>query len=266
MRVFVKIVALVAVYQCLMGQGILYSSASGVHFMASILVPKEQFSDQYLRSVAAGYLRRRDFSVIALFFAVDASEMRHFWNAKMVDNMPYVLWRDAYNLRVEDKWLAADFIGLRGSGLLSIRNANGQVRRIVIGTRDKSGLLSADVPERILQVRVTSVPATDRKDVTFWIQTNQELGQSTGRRLLSILGDLPFDEVWVKVRNDPWFISDAAFPVFDIFQPGLTPPTHDEYWRSKTMVCSNRTLNSPTGACTVYSAKGGAPVTTPIRQ
>jgi hypothetical protein len=39
------------------------------------------------------------------------------------------------------------------------------------------------------------------------------------------------------VRNDPWFIKEADFPVVSPFLTEVNPPTEEEYARAAETVC-----------------------------
>ena len=62
-------------------------------------------------------------------------------------------------------------------------------------------------------------------------------GELTAELGIAITDDLarklPFEMLLLRVRNDPWFISEIGYPVFPAFFPELSPPTREQYmnWR-----------------------------------
>lgn len=259
MKLAIRCVVIILLCQILQGQRIIGGSSSSSHYFATILIPEERFTEKVLARSARKLLREAKCPIVNVFYITDESQFRYFWNAKMVNDVPYRLWKKEYDARINEDWRFASLIAVRGVGLLSIRMGNAKVRRVALGKRSEDGLLAENGAERILRMNVTSVPLMRQQNVEFWIETDQPLNELTGKRLLSMLGELPFDQIWIKVRNDLWFINDAAFPVFDPFQPGLLPPSHLEYYNSKTMVCRVPSPPPESALCTVYSSAGGAP-------
>jgi hypothetical protein len=75
-----------------------------------------------------------------------------------------------------------------------------------------------------------------RINVFAW--THEELTEDLGLRVISELKPrLPFPEISLHVRHDPWFIDDTFFPAFPPFDPEFLPLDKARYVLSPTLVC-----------------------------
>ena len=172
----------------------------------------------------------------------------------------YVLWRNRYDSLISRTWSSfAQFLAIGGGGLLSIRDANGRTNLIEVGRTAVPDLLSKQSKSRVLSwnaLRHPTDPPTS--SVVFLIRTQESLTRETGLRMLGELQGLPFNVVWLVVRNDSWFIERNEFPFIHPYLEGeSSPPSHEEYWNSSTMTCVRWKSMPP--SCVVAEHSGDPP-------
>jgi len=225
-------------------------------YAGSLVVAREQLTKRFLIQYFNDLLKRDNHPLVSVWIYPSNNEAREFWSGKLSDHIPYHIWRKAYDLKKDKPWIMGRFLAIRGSGLLSLAHEDGAVEFVTLGKPDGTGLLSGNGASRILHVNVAAARVTPaRSHVVFFIQVRSPLTVKTGADLLKNIGDLPFNEVLLNVRNDSWFIDDFEFPTFYPFEPRREPPTHEEYSNSKMMVCSHG-LPLRADSCSVFDRSG----------
>jgi len=241
---------------CIYGQAAgssLLENPPGFH-AGTVIVARQQFTKEYLTGYFETLLKRPTPPLVSIWVFTSDADSQLFWSGKWADHIPYRMWRTAYDTMSGRSWEVARFLAVKGSGILSISYADGKLEFVSLGAPDATGLLSADGESRILHVTATSDRTAARNShATIYIRSQRDLSSQGGLDLLARIGDLPFHELYLGVRRDPWFISSLAFPAFYPFDVSAKPPSHEEYRLTQTMTC----LRGPKPPyCTVWGRSG----------
>jgi len=218
----------------------------------SVLLDSRQFTSEGLKSFFGDLMSREPRALVSVWSFPNEEQRNDFFPFTYLQ-FPYETWRQMHDARRNRRWAVAYFLSLRGSGILSIRNPDGTIKQVSIGGSDASGLLSPSGTSQILRAVVTSDSVRPFSNhAKFFIRTTRDLTPALGASLLGQIGDLPFDDVYLDVRNDAWFI-DAAFPVFYPFQEDQEPLSQVAYWNSRHLTCWR---GGKTPGCTVFQHSG----------
>ena len=240
-------------------QSVISETRWASYLWRDLLVPEKEMTLARLTPYFRDLLRREKAPLINVGVCTNIGRMEAFWEVKLL-YPAYQRWRMEFDRLNRIPLPMAQFVAIRGAGVLRVRSADGSVQTVLLGKPDSTGLLSDHGIARILSVSVGEwlyTPPRKETHVTLYIQTPEPLTEATGRRLLTQIGDLRFDETQVSVRNDSWFIQEPYFPAFYAFQPKIQPPSHEAYWNSPTMSCSQRP--GEPGSCHVYTKSGNPP-------
>ena len=94
-------------------------------------------------------------------------------------------------------------------------------------------------PPDPLRVKSTMAPQLINAGLTYFFllgspPLRDEMAKEVAEQLSSRLGT---NNISVRIRLDPWFITDDSFPIVYVFQNGLRPPSADEYKKSPEASC-----------------------------
>ena len=241
-------------------QSVISETRSASYLGRDLLVSDKEMTLGRLTPYFRELMRREKEPLLSVGVYTSEEQMKAFWTVKLSFHVAYEWWRREFDRLNRIPLPMAQFLAIRGTGILRVRGADGSVQTVLLGKPDSTGLLSDHGIARVLSVSVGEwLYTSPRKEthVTLYIQTTEPLTEATGRRLLAQIGDLRFDETQVSVRNDSWFIQEPYFPAFYAFQPKIQPPSHEAYWNSPTMSCSQRP--GEPGSCHVYTKSGNPP-------
>jgi hypothetical protein len=205
-----------------------------------LLVGEKDMTPAKLTPYFRNLMRREQAALLNVRVYTNDARMEAFWTVKF-KYPAYQHWRMEVERLNRTPIPMAEFLAIRGAGVLRIRSADGSLKTVFLGKPDSTGLLGDHDAARVLSVSLGEwlyEPPRKERHVTLFIQTADPLNEETCRRLLAQVGDLGFYHTELTLRNDSWFIDEAAFPAFYAFQPRIQPPSHHEYWNSQTMFCS----------------------------
>ena len=223
-----------------------------------LLIPREQFTREFLTDYFRDLLSRENEPLISIWIFTNDMDAMDFWSGNIrADHIPFDVWKADYG-HIRDRHIpVAQFLSIKGAGLLSIRDEKGTVQVIPLGRPGADASWMEDGRSQILGVNVVweqTKPA--RKHAVFFLKTSDPLSNETGLKLMERFTDLPFDEIYIQVRNDFWFIDAPEFPAYYPFENGAQVPSHEAYWNSSMLVCS-RGFNP--ARCAVFTRSGFDP-------
>ena len=223
-------------------------------------LPDSAFSQGLLVEYCRQLLLKETKPLITLWAYQNKEDERELTLPVYPTPVNYVLWRNQYESLKSRKWSAiAQFLATGGGGLLSIRDASGRTNVIEVGRTSVADLLSKQGNSRVLSWNALAHPTNPpTTSVVFLIRTQESLSPEIGLHMLAELQSLPFDDVWLVIRNYSWFIECNEFPFIHPYLEGAaSPPSHEDYWNSSTMNCLKWRSMPP--SCTVAEHSGNQP-------
>ena len=157
---------------------------------------------------------------------------------KPTAQITYDHWRGLYDSAANSPNEIAEMISIGADAVLRMRDANGNINRRLLAGKDPLHIeVQGDQFDVVYLAFSGSGPyALHRVDA--YIRASAKLKAEVGLQLLRVLqSKLQELEVSVSVRNDAWFIHEPTYPFFNPFTEALTPPTAEEYDRTKTLRC-----------------------------
>jgi hypothetical protein len=144
-------------------------------------------------------------------------------------------------------------VSIADSAVLLIRDHGPRIQRIVLAGSDPLELRVSDAELHILHFVTSAVRAgSDERRVEVYAWSASELTETLGLSALSeLVPKLPFKTVFLRIRADPWFISDIGYPLFPPFSPEFAAPTKEQYVASRWLGCIHRPDDS--SSCTLFT-------------
>ena len=212
----------------------------------SVIVPRSRFSAAELTRLSLDLIQKRPARYRDVWFFISESEALSFLNAKNSVDVPYAAWRRAYDALEKLPLPMAHLVSIGDDAALRVRNPDGTSIRRVLSGRDPCELVVNGTPVNLLHFGAFAIrPDSKELRIQVFAYTSGVLNTALGLSVLrDLMQKLPFTSVSVHIRTDPWFISDAAFPVFPAFE-NARPPTEKEYSSSSLLACGINARGEP---------------------
>lgn len=163
-------------------------------------------------------------------------------------------WSKYFTQQRDRTWREAQILWIAGSGALDYTDGRGGVSRKIIGDTDPTRFTVERRDCQILYVGFRPVPQhirfvrSDSNMAHVFVRVNGPVDTAFGQALFRHLERiLPFLEMVVNIRSDPWFFSDPLYPVFDPILTPDQPPSLAEYTKSPMILCSSH-------SCTMFAS------------
>jgi len=208
-------------------------------YRSEVYVARPEFTESRIAALSRDILKRQQAVFISVWFFTSEADAADYRSGKISDHISYDVWRRSYE-RLKDMRPMARLVSIGDSSVLLLRGADGAVTRAVLSGRNPlemtiSGGREVHILDLVLSLR-NSRSKEYRVNVFAW--TAQPLEESLGREVIADLKPkIPFEDMILAVRNDPWFLDDPFFPVFSPFDPEFLPPLKAQYVVSPTLTC-----------------------------
>jgi hypothetical protein len=219
----------------------------------SVLLSPVEFTEASLLRRCRPLQTNNNVSFVDFWFFSSRDEESNFLLGKPGNYCPYETWRTNYERAVSAHIRIAEFVRIGGSSILLIRHPDATVTRRVLSGEDPLLLSVNGTRLNLLHFTTTPLQAgSSQSRILVYAQTAAAMKPDLGAAALeALVGKLPFSEVILQIRGDPWFINDAPFPVLPPFWPEFPPPTKEQYRQSPQMFCSLPAPGAP--KCVVSS-------------
>ncbi len=135
----------------------------------------------------------------------------------------------------------ARLLVIQKNAVLEFSDGRGGATRVAItGTDPLTFATAAGVDVRLLQFAFSPVSASGKagKELHVFASTTQPLTKDLGHEVYQrVARMLPFMEVTLQIRNDPWFIGEPGYPLAYPYGPTGQPPSREDYQKSSTLTC-----------------------------
>jgi len=245
MRVFLLMALLGANAACAPAppRTVLEGTNAGRCFRA-VVIERADFSRSYLLEIARDFLRsekERKLAKLAIFTDEDDAINTTF--GKSGPSPGYRSWFPVFQSVVRKALPMADVILSHGAGVLRYRDDGGHFESIPL---TKNNPLLVSVENRQYEIVEVSLPELlpwwgkygKAWEFEIFLKSPAEPRLDDGYALSSTMGDrFGASRFTVTVRDDVWFIGSGRFPYYFRLTEDVTPPTHDEYYRSEKVSC-----------------------------
>jgi hypothetical protein len=240
-------------FRVAVAQGLSSPSRASDSILDTLIIPSEQFSLTELTRLSLEIIKNRPSNFRDIWFFTSRSEADEFQSAKMSVEVPYTVWRLSYERIHEPSLRVAEMVSIRDSAILLLRDRDRRVTRKVLAGVDPLSLEISGSVVHISHFSISPLQAGAREfRITAYAWCTGPLDRARALAVLEQLGKkLPFRDVLLHMRQDPWFISDVGFPVLPPFDPEFSAPPKEEYAASSMLVC-DRGLGRE-GRCTLFS-------------
>ena len=172
------------------------------------------------------------------FFTSEAAAI-DYRNGKLSDHINYEMWRSSYD-RLKDLSPVARLISIGDFSVLLFKAGDGTVTRTVLSGANPLDITIAGGKEAHILDLVFSLRNFQSKEyrINVFAWTPEPLAADLGVQVIADLKPkLPFPDINLFLRNDPWFIDETFFPAAPLFNPEFAPPAKAQYAVSPTLAC-----------------------------
>jgi hypothetical protein len=175
---------------------------------------------------------------------VDRGDLTRETYGKLATEKEYDWWQDLYDKFGHRMLPMAEFFGYKDNAVLRMRDGAGTCSEITLAGRDFLRE-SVDGSEfEILKIDYHPLPPLtkpspdDEAMVTIYARASRFPTVTQAREFSRTMQQrLREKRVIVTIRTDSYFLTDVGFPILYRFDEKPTPPSREQYDRSKTMYC-----------------------------
>jgi len=220
-------------------QGLLAENERSPGYFSVVSVPDSEFSEARLVDLCHDILKRQREPLISVWFFTSDEHAADFFSGKLSDHIRYDTWLPSYN-RLKDIRPIGRLVSINGSSVLLFLGRDRSVdRQVLAGTNPLDIVLRTGKELHLLDcVRSARLARSKELRATVFAWTPQPLTESLGQQALTELRrEIPYEDMTLHVRNDPWFIDEPPFPAFWPFDPEFPSPSKAQWTASPTLVC-----------------------------
>jgi hypothetical protein len=223
------------------------------YYIKDVYLAEAEFTEGRITGLCRDVLKDLHPGLGDVWFFTSEAAVTDYRNGKLSDHISYDTWRRSYD-HLKDLRPVARMISISDSSILLFRGADGAVtRRVLSGKNPLDVTVDGGKEVHLLDLAPTlrNYQSSEyRINVFAW--TPEALTEDLGLRVIADLKPkLPFPEISLFVRNDPWFIDDTVFPAFPPFVPEFAPPAKAQYIVSPTLVCGTPVVVERYG-CSIF--------------
>lgn len=161
-----------------------------------------------------------------------------------VENLDYAWWLELYRKFGRNLLAAAEILCYQDNAVLRLRDSTGKVTESVLAGSNFLHVQLDRVQFEILKAYYgplpphTSSAPGDEAAVHIYVRASSAPISGEAREFSRLMQErYKQKRVTVLIRTDAFFLTDWVFPIMYRFDAATTPPTREEYEKSKTIYC-----------------------------
>ena len=174
----------------------------------------------------------------------DETDAGHESAGKMLTEKGYDWWLELYNEFGRKLLPMAEILVYEKNAVLRLRSSDGTCSEVVLLGDNFLRVRLGSVKFEILKIIYHRLPPSaeprpgDEAMISVYVRSSSFPGENQARRFSLLMKDRFLQKrVDVAFRSDAFFLTDLRFPIMYRFDSTATPPSRDEYAKSKTMYC-----------------------------
>jgi hypothetical protein len=175
---------------------------------------------------------------------IDKDDATRELHGKLATEKGYGWWLELYNRFGHGLLPMAEMCRFGDNGALRFRDSSGTSSEIVLSGANPLRVDLKNIRFEVLKTYIGPLPPHteprpgDGAMISVYVRASS-FPLADQARAFSLLMRRRFRQkrITVKFRTDAYFLTDNVFPILYRFDPPGTPPTREQYERSKTMYC-----------------------------
>jgi hypothetical protein len=210
-----------------------------------VIITEEAFSPTFVKALSEQYRQKLDprVELAKLVIATDRDEALRSFGPKP-DHFSYQTWSKSFEDERSSFGPLSELLMFKGNAVLRMHMSDGTVRTEGIGELHQLSFKVEDDLFELLEFSSRSASEHDRRiggedcQLMLFFVTSSRQSLRRGKALTRYLvHETGIRHMQIYVRNDPWFVSEAGFPTFYRFAPGLARPSREAYLHSPQVTC-----------------------------